>query len=373
MRKRLEKMLFTLLLCFALLALGIVLYLQQPKFGDLPAGARLERIKSSQNYADGQFQNLVPIPKREGRSSASLWWEYLFKSKERLRPADSIPVMKTDLKALDKSQDIVVWLGHSSYFLQLGGKRVLIDPVFSVYAAPVPFVNKAFPGTTNLYTAEDMPEIDVLLVSHDHWEHLDYLAVTALKPKIKAVICGLGVGAYFEQWGFAAESIHEADWFTKLEMEHGFSVHVLPARHYSSRMLSRNKTLWAGFAIVTPQHKVFISGDGGYGPHFKEIGEKFNGFDIVMLDNGQYDKNWPYVHMTPEEAVQAAEDLQAKALLPGHVGKFTIANHPWNEPFQRITNASQNKSYRLLTPIMGEPVELANTQQVFSRWWEKMN
>lgn len=215
-----------------------------------------------------------------------------------------------------------------------------------------------------------MPEIDYLLITHDHWDHLDYPTISALKPKIKQVICGLGVGAYFEQWGFASGLIHEADWFTSLDLENDFTVHVLPARHYSGRMLTRNKTLWSSLALATPERQIFFSGDSGYGPHFKQIGEGFNGFDLVILDSGQYDKNWPYVHMTPEEAVQAAEDLRGKALLPAHVGKFSIANHPWDDPFQRIAAASQNKNYRLFTPMIGEPVELANEQHVFSPWWE---
>jgi L-ascorbate metabolism protein UlaG (beta-lactamase superfamily) len=253
----------------------------------------------------------------------------------------------------------------------LGGKRILIDPVFSSSAAPVSFANKAFAGT-NLYTAEDMPEIDYLLISHDHWDHLDYPTIIAMQPKIKNVICGLGVGAYFEQWGFEERRIHEADWFTTLEMERDFVVHVLPARHFSGRLLIRNKTLWTAFALITPNRRIFYSGDGGYGPHIKKIGEMLHGFDVAIMENGQYDKQWPYIHMMPEEVAQAAEELNAKALLPGHSGKFAIANHSWDEPFKRITDASRNKNYRLLTPIIGEPVDLENQQQIFSRWWENV-
>jgi L-ascorbate metabolism protein UlaG (beta-lactamase superfamily) len=255
--------------------------------------------------------------------------------------------------------------------MHLGGKRILIDPVFSAYAAPVSFVNKAFDGT-NQYTAEDMPEIDYLLISHDHWDHLDYPTVTALKPKIKNVICGLGVGTYFEDWGFDPKLIYETDWFTVLKFADAFTIHVLPARHFSGRLFSRNKTLWTGFALVTPECRVFYSGDGGYGPHFKQIGEMLNGFDIVIMENGQYDKNWPYIHMMPEEVAMATEELKAKALLPGHAGRFAIANHPWDEPFERITKASQNKHYRLLTPMIGEAVDFDNQQQPFSRWWKNV-
>ena len=258
-----------------------------------------------------------------------------------------------------------------SYYLQACGKRILTDPGFSPSAAPVSFANKAFAGT-NLYTAEDMPEIDYLLISHDHWDHLDYPTIMVLQPKIKNVVCGLGVGTYFEQWGFAEERIHEADWFSTLKLEPRFTIHVLPARHFSGRLLSRNQTLWNSFAVVTPNRRIFYSGDGGYGPHIKQIGELLQGVDLAIMENGQYDKNWPYIHMMPEEVALAAEELNAKALLPGHSGKFSIANHAWDDPFIRITAASQGRNYRLLTPVIGEPMDLGNSQQAFSRWWESV-
>lgn len=362
-------MVLALLITLAIIALGVGLYLQHPKFGRAPEGSRLERMNNSPNYVDGKFQNLVPTPVViQERSSRPLSF---FAERERLRPPAPIPTVKTDLKTLDKGKDVFVWFGHASYFMQLGGKQILVDPVFSPYASPVPFINKAFEGT-NLYTAEDMPEIDYLLISHDHWDHLDYPTIMALKPKIKNVVCGLGVGSYFEQWGFEEKLIHEAVWNTKLQLENDLIIHVLSARHYSGRLLSKDKTLWVGYALITPERRVFLSGDSGYGPHFKEIGALFNGFDLAILDNGQYDKNWPYIHMMPEEVVQATEDLKAKSLVPGHSGKFAIANHPWDEPVKRITDASRNKNFRLLTPMIGESVDIENQKQVFSRWWERV-
>jgi len=367
-----KKILLALLLCSALVFIGIVIFLQHPMFGRTPNETSLERIHSSPNYVNGQFQNLIdtPMNSEEGRS-ASLW-EYFFTKKERLVPTDPIPTIKTNLMALDRTKDIVVWLGHSSYFIQLGGKRIMIDPVLSSYASPVPFLNKSF-GGTNIYTPEDIPEIDYLLISHDHWDHLDYPTITALKPKIKNIITGLGVGAYFEQWGFENKQIHEADWFSTIELEKDFVIHVLPARHFSGRLLTRNKTLWTGFAIETTGRCIFYSGDSGYGPHFKKIGDMFNGFDLVIMENGQYDKSWPYIHMMPEEVGKAAENLKGKALLAGHLGKFAIANHPWDEPLKRITKASQNKSYTLLTPVIGDQIEIGNREQGFTNWWERVN
>ena len=154
-----------------------------------------------------------------------------------------------------------------------------------------------------------------------------------------------------------------------LEPVAGLRVHVLPARHYSGRMLTRNKTLWVAFALESTQRRLFFSGDSGYGPHFREIGERFGGFDLVALDMGQYDQRWAYIHMTPEEAARAADDLRTRTLLPAHVGRFSIARHAWDEPFERIATASEGKSYRLSTPRIGEPLDLRDEGQQFSRWW----
>lgn len=356
------------LILLAIISTG--LYLQLPKFGTLPEGKHLERMKQSSHYQDGEFKNLVPTPQIvEGSSLASNVWKYLFNEKDRPAPTEPLPTVKTDIKNLPIDQDLVVWMGHSSYYVQLGGKRILIDPILSSYAAPVSFANHAFLGTT-IYTAEDFPEIDYLLISHDHWDHLDYPTVMALKPKIKNIITPLGVGINFEQWRFEEEKIFEKDWYEKVGAGDELTIELLPARHFSGRLLTRNKTLWAGFALITPQKKVLFSGDSGYSDHFKEIGEAFGGFDLVFLDSGQYDPNWPYIHMNPEEAARAAEDLNAQAFVPAHVGRFSIANHSWDQPFERVTAASQDKSYQLWTPMIGEIIALDQSNQTFTQWWK---
>lgn len=189
------------------------------------------------------------------------------------------------------------------------------------------FSTQAFDGTS-LYSADDMPQIDYLLITHDHWDHLDHATVTSLEPKVKKVVTGLGVGAYFEHWGYPKEKIVEADWFARLATDDGLAIHVLPARHYSGRLLTRNRTLWVGFVLEHAGRRILFSGDTGYGPHFDTIARKFSGFDLVALDMGQYDARWPHIHMTPEQAVKAAQDLGAKALLPAHVGRFSICHRP---------------------------------------------
>lgn len=364
-------MMIGLALLVALFTLSACAYLRQAKFGAYPEGTRLEMLRSSSHYLDGEFRNLVATPiLAEGSSTLSIIARDTFKPVMNLRPGQPIPATRIDLKALDAGRDTIVWLGHSSFFVLFAGRRILIDPVFSPFAAPVSFSTKAFDGTT-LYSVDDMPEIDLLLITHDHWDHLDYPTVSALESKVKQVLVALGVGAHLEHWGYAREKIHEADWYEKLELDAGLVVHLVPARHYSGRWLTRNKTLWTGFVLESAARRILFSGDTGYGPHFKEIAQRFGGFDLAALDMGQYDLRWPYIHMTPEEAAQAAEDLKANTVMPIHVGRFNIARHAWNEPFERITVASQGRPYRLLTPKVGEALGIDHNEQVFAPWWRE--
>jgi len=366
-------MLMVLAVLAALLSLGACAYLQHPKFGAYPEGERQERILRSPHFVDGEFRNPIDTPMLlDGNSTISIIASSMFRRIKNLRPSVPIPTVKTDLKALDAAQDTVVWLGHSSYFVQFAGKRILIDPVFSPFAAPVSFSTQAFDGTSR-YTADDMPEIDVLLITHDHWDHLDYASVTALKGKVGQVLVPLGVGAHLARWGYGQDLVHEADWYEQMKVGAALTIHLVPARHYSGRWLTRNKTLWAGFVLESAPRRILFSGDTGYGPHFKALAQRFGSFDLVALDMGQYDPRWPYIHMTPREAAQAAEDLHAKTLLPAHVGRFTIARHAWFEPFEHISAASQGKSYRLATPMIGEPLGLDEHDQHFSRWWQPMS
>ncbi len=370
-RRLLRRMLLTCLILVLALVLGAWTFTRTARFGAAPAGARLERIQQSPNYRDGAFAYPEPSPlftPTEGESGAGGFIEYFFGKKSRLRPESPLPAQRTDLKALPPDQDLVVWLGHSSFFIQFGGQRILVDPVFSDYGAPVSFANRAFAGTS-LYHVEDMPEIDILLISHDHWDHLDYDSVKALRPQVRQVVTGLGVGAHFEHWGYARDQIREGDWFDTFRLTDELTLHLLPARHYSGRRFTRNQTLWVSFALETPQRRIFLGGDSGYGPHFAEIGRRFGGFDLVVLDAGQYNKRWAFTHMFPEEAAQAAVDLQGRALLPAHIGRFSISNHAWDEPFERVTAAAAGQDYRLLTPTIGTPIKVGDSQQTFPAWW----
>lgn len=372
MKKKMPKFLLTLVVLFCCLTLGACMFLNHPKFGKNPAGERLQQFESSANFSDGRFKNSLPTPTLiDGETTFKIFRDDFFAEKVQTAPPAELPTIKTDLLALDRSKDTVIWLGHSSYFIQLDGKRILIDPVLSAYASPVSFANKAFNGTS-IYSADDIPPIDLLLISHDHWDHLDYPTLTELNGKIRRVIVPLGVGSHLESWGYPAEKIREADWFTALPFDAGLTVHVLPARHYSGRLFDNNRTFWASFALQTPQRRLYFGGDSGYGPHFKEIGDRLGPFDLAMLDSGQYDPRWPLIHMTPEQAAQAAVDLRANGLLPMHVGKFSISRHAWDEPFIRIAAASEGAPFQLVTPLIGQPVPLDEQPFDFTRWWEPL-
>lgn len=353
-------------------AIGVNFYVRQPQFGGLPEGARLELIKKSPNYKDGKFRNRVEKPTiAEGHSLASETWKWIFGKFPQTEPEDTLPSVKTDLKAIPPDSDVIVWFGHSSFFLQLNGVKFLVDPVFSGRASPLPWGVKAYKGT-DIYTVSDMPEIDYMLLSHDHYDHLDYETVKALQPKVKYVICGLGAGAHYESWGYAANQILEKDWGDRVEVKPGFTIGIESTHHDSGRGFKRAQALWLSFFIESPAMNIYYSGDGGYSDNLKEIVHKYAPIDWAIMECGQYNKAWQSVHKLPEEVALATAELGAKNMLPVHHSKFTLARHPWYEPLEQISALSQSKPYRLATPMIGEMVRLSDRTQVFSRWWENV-
>ncbi|MCG2610147.1 MBL fold metallo-hydrolase [Flavobacterium sp. SM15] len=359
--------LITLLTIFS-----VIVFIRQAQFGRTPKGARLAKIKASPNYRNGVFQNLNPTPDlTEGATMLSVAKEFIFHKKERNKPSKELPTVKTDLLQLDPKKDVMVWFGHSSYFIQLDGKKILVDPVLSGNASPVSFTTKAFKGT-NDYNVNDIPDIDYLFITHDHWDHLDYRTVKQLQNRVRKVICGLGTGEHLERWGFTSEQLLEKDWNESFTLEDGFSVTTVPARHFSGRGFKRNKALWMSYVLQAPSLKLFLGGDSGYDTHFAEAGEKLGPFDLAILENGQYDKSWKHIHMMPQEVLKATQELKAKKLFPVHSSKFALANHDWDEPLKKITSLKQNTDLQLVTPRIGEITYLKQDQK-FSKWWEFIN
>ncbi len=358
---------WTTLIILLIFTLPAILFFGQPAFGRLPRGERLQRIRRSPNYRDGQFRNLTPTRMMaSGKSRARIMWDFLTRRTEGLRPGRDLPSMKTELAAFGRDREVVVWLGHSSLFIQTGGLRLLIDPVL-VKAAPASFFNRPFRGTS-LYTSHDMPEIDYLVISHDHWDHLDYHTVTAIR--FRKVVCPLGVGEHFERWGFSPERIVELDWGESAALEGGMTLHCLPARHFSGRGPRANQTLWASFLLQTPARNIYLSGDGGYDAHFGQIKARFGRIDLAFMENGQYNEDWKYIHLLPADLLRAVGELRPEALLTVHHSKYALARHPWREPLDNIARAALRDSIRLLTPVIGQPVDPYDPRQVFERWWE---
>jgi L-ascorbate metabolism protein UlaG (beta-lactamase superfamily) len=354
----------------AVLSLVIWIFLQQAKFGRNPMGERMARITKSKNYKGGSFQNLSPTPMMtEGANYFNVSKEFFFSDKKGNKPLNKIPSIKTDLKNLPTDQNVLVWFGHSSYFIQLDGKKILVDPVLSGTASPLAFTTRSFEGS-DVYSTNDFPEIDYLFITHDHWDHLDYETILKLKPKIKKVICSLGSGEHLEYWGYDERIIEEKDWGESISFDNGFIVHATPARHFSGRSFVRNKALWVSFVLQSPTTKIFIGGDSGYDTHFADIGKTHGPFDLAILENGQYNKSWRYIHMMPDEVLKAAKDLDAKRLFPVHSSKFALSLHAWDEPLREITKFNTEIEMPLVTPRIGEVVDLKSSGQEFERWWE---
>ena len=351
--------------------LGTWFFMRLPKFGKLPSGERLESIQRSPNYKDGQFQNIHFTPQlAEGVSMFTVMRKFFFGGNKGRKPPGILPSKKTDLMNLDPRTNSLVWFGHSSYFMQVDGRKILVDPVFSGAASPISFTTKSFPGS-DIYTTDELPEIDYLFITHDHWDHLDYETVLKLKFKVKRVITSLGTAAHLEHWGYDKNKVIEKDWNEKIILDDGFIVHTKPARHFAGRTFKRNQSAWMSFVLQTPSMKIFLGGDSGYDTHFAEIGNEHGPFDLAILECGQYNAYWKYIHMMPEETVQAGIDLKTKKILPVHWSKFSLSIHDWDESIKRITIEAANKSMPLIYPMIGEQVDLDNPA-ASGRWWEKI-
>lgn len=335
--------------------------------GKLPSGKHLEQLKKSPNYKKGAFQNLSPTQMKPDEVSYWKMSKEFFKKHPEVKPAVKLPFVKTDLTQLN-NEPVIIWFGHSSYLLRINNKNFLIDPVFSGNAAPLSFMIKAFKGS-NEYKVEDMPAIDYLILTHDHYDHLDFKTIRKLKNKVSNIICSLGISSHLKHWGIDKKIITELDWWESTQLDTDIELTAAPARHFSGRGLKRGQTLWSSFILKTATHNLYLGGDSGYDKHFKEIGNKYGPFDLAILETGQYNTMWPLIHMMPEETVQAAIDLKAKALLPVHWGKFSLAMHPWNEPIKRVIAKAATIDLKVHTPMIGEPLFL-NRDFESKNWWE---
>lgn len=362
-------MIFWTIILLASLIAAIRIFLLKPSFGASPRGERLRRIQASPQYAHGKFNNISPTPNfTNGANIFTVLKDFLKKHPLRA-PKTIVPVVKNSFNNISDKEDLLIWFGHSSYYLQLTGIRILTDPVFSNHLGPLNFTGKAFNGTTE-FPIDQLPEIDYLLITHDHWDHLDYQTILKLKNKTKKIITGLGTGEHLEFWGIPPEKIIELDWHETYR-QNNFTITAAPARHFSGRGLKRDNTLWVSFVVQMANWNIYLGGDSGYDSHFKQIGEQYGPFNLAILENGQYNKSWQQIHMMPEEVIQAGKELKAANILPVHWGKFSLSFHSWNEPAQRVVTAAKNEGIPVTLPRIGEIVHLQQLDKfVTENWWE---
>jgi len=341
------------------------------QFGGKVTEADVLNYSRSKHWDGNKFNNLeetvMDIP---FKAMPKLLYTQIFKRKKR-RPLENIKVVPFDAAAfLAPSEHMkFIWYGHSALLMRLNDKTILIDPMLGPDAAPIaPFSMGRFNSLTTEIIAE-FPEIDVLLLSHDHYDHLDLKSIELLKGKVKQYYVALGVGRHLISWGIDPNSITEFDWWETNRLE-GIEFTFTPTRHFSGRgVRDRFKGLWGGWVIKTETENNWFSGDGGYGAHFKDIGEQFGPFDFAFMECGQYNKLWRPIHLFPDECIQAAIDARAKKIMPVHWGSFNLSDHNWIEPAERFVLESTKRGIPYLTPLIGELITPA-IQTETTHWWE---
>jgi len=417
-------MLLTILLYLAIiiavLALVTVLFLRlAPQLGGTQTGERLRRIERSEQYRDGHFRNRLETPMGLPQGSRSNVMKEYFLGKEERVPKDPLPSVRpafasgrdngkekgiVDVKGGtdDRTGISITWLGHSTVLIRMNGFVLLTDPIFGKRISPLPFIGpKTFLGSSPLEVS-DIPPLDAVIISHDHYDHLEHSTIRELISRTKLFFVPLGVGAHLERWGVPSEKIVELDWWEEAELASDGSVArdndrgeegekkrekdiaeekgevdetrsiqliAAPARHFSGRKFTEmNSTLWSSWIIKTGDQSLFFGGDSGYTEEFAEIGNRYGPFDVTMLDCGQYSVYWSDIHMLPEQTIQAHLDLQGEVLLPIHWGKLNLSIHPWFEPIERVTGEAERREVTVTTPKIGETL-LLGKEVPQEKWW----
>jgi L-ascorbate metabolism protein UlaG (beta-lactamase superfamily) len=328
------------------------------------------KIEGSLEYKDGKFKNMGTALNLSFTEFASTTWDFLFLGNNRT-PNTELPVKQVDLSHFNNpgiGQLNVTWLGHSSLMINIDGYKILTDPVFEKRVSVLGPTR--FNGDVPL-DIQKVPKVDVVIISHDHYDHLNKFSVQGLVEKSDKFIVPLHVGALLVDWGVPRDKIVELDWWQEYRLDPNLMIAATPALHFSGRGITdRNKTLWASWVIQTPFHNLFFSGDSGYFGGFKQIGEKYGPFDMTFIECGAYGEGWPKVHMFPEQTVQAHLDLKGNVLHPIHWGTFNLALHPWYEPMERLTAATNLKNIKTAIPVVGDTT-VYDRRIPTARWWEQ--
>ena len=338
-------------------------------FGHGPDPARRARMARSPQWKDGHFENPQPLWNDMWGGMAGV-----FRASPVSSPAEPVPTVRVEPRLFDTPPPTglrVTWLGHSSFLIELEGHRVLTDPVWSRRPSPFGWAGprRWYPPVLGL---GELPALDAVVISHDHYDHLDYPTIVAMKDSATTFIVPLGVGAHLAYWGVPEEHIVELDWWQRAKVR-ALEIVCTPARHASGRTLAvgANPTLWAGFALVGARHRAFYSGDTGLFPALRDIGERLGPFDVTMIDAGAYARWWPDWHLGPEQAVAAHQMVRGRVMLPAHWGLFRLAYHGWTEPVERVLAAAESAGVRVVVPKPGQSIE-PEAPPALERWWPEL-
>jgi L-ascorbate metabolism protein UlaG (beta-lactamase superfamily) len=351
-------------------ALGAFAIGGYPACGSQPAGDRLARVRQSPEWHDGRFENPQPL----WADVRGAWRRFIFGPRTPgVEPDVPIPVARASrstFATLPASGLRVTWFGHSSALVEIDGRKVLIDPLWSERASPVEWA-----GPKRWYAPpvalSELTAIDAVVISHDHYDHLDYGAILAMKSWRAVFVVPLGIGAHLSRWDIPDSRIIELDWWQSAQVN-GLELVATPARHASGRLSTKsNKTLWAGFAIIGARHRVWYSGDTGFHADLSRIGARLGPFDVTLVEAGQYDANWPDTHLGPEQAVEANRLVGGRVMIPVHWALLKLAQHAWTEPAERVLAAARCQGVEVIVPRPGESIE-PTPGLVVARWWPQV-
>ncbi len=347
--------------------------IMRKQFGGRVSPALLKKYAQSPNWDGEKFVNLEEtLMKVSFQHLPGLLYKRFCEKNER-EPLTPLPVVPFDTESFlsPLEQARFLWYGHSVVLMRVHHQTILIDPMLGPDASPVaPFSTNRFSENT-LDLIDTFPDIDLLLLTHDHYDHLDHDSIQKLRPKVKKYLVALGVARHLVKWGVPEHDITEFDWWDQHQVA-DLQFTFTPTRHFSGRGLSdRAKSLWGGWVIQSPKEKIYFSGDGGYGAHFKEVGRRLGPFDFAFMECGQYYELWRPIHLYPEESVQAAQEVNAACVMPVHWGGFSLAMHSWKEPVERFVAAARQAQLPVMTPRLGQ-LFTVGAEEHTKAWWAEL-
>lgn len=375
-KKIFKRIMITIFIILGVLIIGYLAFTNfYPSFGGNITKEREAIFQKSQQFKDGKFRNIKPVPKDLSfGETMSMAYTFFTTKVPNGRPKKDLEIHKIDSVEVAnyKGNSRLIWYGHSAFLLQIEEKNILLDPMFGKVAAPHPLMGGNRFNSQLPLEIEKLPEIDAIIFSHDHYDHLDYESVMRLKSKTQHFYVPLGVGVHLEAWGILSEKITEMDWWQETQFE-TLKLVCTPAQHFSGRKLNNGQsTLWSSWVIQSKNENIYFSGDSGYANHFTEIGEKYGPFDIALMECGQYNEKWADIHMMPEETAQAGIDLKASKIMPIHWAGFKLALHDWKDPINRVKAKAETLNLEIITPRIGEEILVKDSVKTYFDWWKKL-